>query len=239
LRAIVVITTDKCYENHEKNGGYREDEPLGGYDPYSSSKACAELVTDSYRRSFFHVGSNRNTARIASARAGNVIGGGDWAVDRLIPDAIRAFEEGRSVAVRYPDSVRPWQHVLDVLHGYLVLTEALCGRDGSSFAEPWNFGPDEHDVKPVRWVVDRFCAIWGENPGWHVDGQPQPHEAAFLKLDCTKAHTRLGWRPALPLDDALRLTADWYRGQFRGGDVGAITRRQLKYYMQLMDGSRA
>ncbi len=237
LRAVVVITTDKCYENREWYWGYRENEPLGGHDPYSSSKACAELVTDSYRRSFF---SNRNTiAKIASARAGNVIGGGDWAADRLIPDAIRAFQTGSPVAIRYPDSIRPWQHVLEPLRGYLRLAEALCDKDGDRFAEAWNFGPEERDAKPVRWVMDRLCALWPNHPGWRADVRPHPHEAGYLKLDCAKAHARLGWWPSLDLNRALQLSAEWYLAHARGSDLQAITRQQVDNYMTHTSGLKA
>lgn len=233
LRAVVVITTDKCYENREWHWGYRENEPLGGHDPYSSSKACAELVTDSYRRSFFNREQHGNVARVASARAGNVIGGGDWAADRLIPDAFRAFISGSPVAIRYPDSIRPWQHVLEPLHGYLRLAEALSGKDGGRFAEAWNFGPEERDAKPVRWVMDRLCALCPNHPGWRADVQPHPHEAGSLKLDCAKAHARLDWWPSLDLNRALQLTAEWYLAHARDADLQAITRQQVDYYMTL------
>lgn len=237
LRAVVVITTDKCYENREWHWGYRENEPLGGHDPYSSSKACAELVTTSYRRSFFGKGNNANAANVASARAGNVIGGGDWAADRLIPDAVRAFEAGQPVEIRYPDAVRPWQHVLEPLHGYLRLAEALCGKEGDRYAEAWNFGPAERDAQPVRCVVDRLSALWPGAPGWRAPAGAHPHEAGYLKLDCARAHARLDWRPALSLDRALQLTADWYLTHTRGGDLRAATRRQLDEYTQLINGS--
>lgn len=237
LRAVVVITTDKCYENREWHWGYRENEPLGGHDPYSNSKACAELVTDSYRRSFFNSGRSANVVNIASARAGNVIGGGDWAADRLIPDAVRAFEAGRPVSIRYPDSIRPWQHVLEPLHGYLRLAEALSGKDGDRYAEAWNFGPGHQDARPVRWVMDRLTALWPSHPGWHVNGEAHPHEAGYLKLDCAKAHARLGWWPVLDLNRTLRLTADWYRVYRENGDLQAATQRQIGDYTKLINGS--
>lgn len=237
LRAVIVITTDKCYENREWHWGYRENDPLGGHDPYSSSKACAELVTDSYRRSFFSGKDNRT--RIASARAGNVIGGGDWAVDRLIPDVIRAFEAGEPVAIRYPDSIRPWQHVLEPLHGYLMLAEALSSKDGNRYAEAWNFGPEDRDAKPVRWLMDKLTVLWPDHPGWRLNVDQHPHEAGSLKLDCAKAHGRLGWWSALGLDQASQLTVDWYQAHAKRGDLRAITQRQIDDYTKLINGSLA
>lgn len=234
LRAVVVITTDKCYENREWHWGYRENEALGGHDPYSSSKACAELVTDSYRRSFFQSDKTSGKVRVATARAGNVIGGGDWAADRLIPDAIRAFEAGRRVAIRYPESIRPWQHVLEPLRGYLMLAEALCSHEGACFAEAWNFGPEDRDAKPVRWVIDRLSALWSGRATWRHDGRSHPHEAGYLKLDCTKAHAQLGWWPVLTLDDALQLTSEWYQIHARGGDLQAATSKQIHDYMETL-----
>lgn len=235
VRAIVVITTDKCYENREWHWGYRENEMLGGHDPYSSSKACSELVTASYRRSFFNGGNTLGEARVASARAGNVIGGGDWATDRLMPDAIRAFEAGQPVAIRYPNSVRPWQHVLEPLRGYLMLAERLCGPDGNRFAEAWNFGPEPSDAKPVHRVMDRMSALWSGGAAWRQDGQCHPHEAGYLKLDCAKAHALLGWRPTLNLDEALKLTVDWYRVHSQKGDLRTITREQIVHYMRSIE----
>jgi CDP-glucose 4,6-dehydratase len=232
LQAVIVITTDKCYENREWDWGYRENERLGGHDPYSSSKACAELVTDSYRRSFFCDG--RASPRLASVRAGNVIGGGDWATDRLIPDAIRAFLASSPASIRSPDSVRPWQHVLEPLRGYLKLAEALCDENGSRFAEAWNFGPDVHDERPVRWVMDRLCALWPNSIGWQTNMGLHPHEARSLKLDCTKAHTRLGWWPVLDLDTALQMTVDWYRAHIQGLNLRDLTRQQIRNYMALI-----
>lgn len=237
LRAVIVVTTDKCYENREWHWGYRESDRLGGYDPYSSSKACAELVTDSYRRSFFS--DQGNGSRIASARAGNVIGGGDWAADRLVPDVIRAFEAGKPVTIRYPDSIRPWQHVLEPLHGYLMLAEALSGESGHRLAEAWNFGPDDCDAKPVRWLMDKLASLWPANPGWRVSSDKQPHEAGYLKLDCAKARARLGWQPVLGLEQASQLTVDWYQVHAKRGDLRGITRRQIDDYTKLIDGSPA
>lgn len=235
VQAVVVITTDKCYENREWLWGYRENEALGGYDPYSSSKACAEMVTSAYRRSFFSVA---NQTRVASARAGNVIGGGDWATDRLIPDVMRAFAAGQSVAARYPDAIRPWQHVLEPLRGYLMLAQKLAGPDGPDYAEAWNFGPQECDTVAVRTVLDRLCALWPDAPGWRPDPQEQPHEAGYLKLDCIKAHTRLDWRPALTLDQALRLTVDWYTAAHQEMDMIEFTQRQIASVISPSDSSR-
>lgn len=207
LKAIVSVTTDKCYENREWEWGYRENEPMGGHDPYSSSKGCAELVTSAYRNSFFNT---ENSASIASARAGNVIGGGDWAEDRLIPDILRAFEKGESVIIRNPLSTRPWQHVLEPLSGYLVLAQHLY-EDGKAYAEAWNFGPKDEDCKPVQWILDKMVTAWGEGANWELDKNDNPHEANFLKLDCSKAATKLKWQPAWHLDYTLKLIVDWHK----------------------------
>ena len=216
VRAIVVITTDKCYENRDWVWGYREIDRLGGHDPYSNSKACAELVVSAYRDSFFEArGSNAHPVALASARAGNVIGGGDWARDRLIPDAIRSFAEGKSLKIRNPQATRPWQHVLEPLRGYLMLAQSLY-EQGSAFAGGWNFGPKPGDAQPVRWIVDRIVSSWSSPAAWEVDGGEHPHEAQMLQLDWSKAAQQLGWRPALDLSDALALTIDWYR-DFLGG----------------------
>ncbi len=207
LKAIVSVTTDKCYENREWEWGYRENEPMGGHDPYSSSKGCAELVTSAYRNSFFNT---ENSASIASARAGNVIGGGDWAEDRLIPDILRAFEKGKSVIIRNPLSTRPWQHVLEPLSGYLVLAQHLY-EDGKAYAEAWNFGPKDEDCKPVQWILDKMVTAWGEGANWELDKNDNPHEANFLKLDCSKAATKLKWQPTWHLDYTLKLIVDWHK----------------------------
>ena len=191
LKAIVSVTTDKCYENKEWEWGYRENEPMGGYDPYSSSKGCAELVTSAYRRSFFN---SKNSASLASARAGNVIGGGDWAKDRLIPDILRAFEKSKPVIVRNPLSTRPWQHVLEPISGYMVLAQSLY-LEGNKFAEAWNFGPKDEDCKSVSWILDQMVQNWGKKASWELDKNNNPHEAGFLKLDCSKASKKLKWNP--------------------------------------------
>lgn len=205
VRAVVIVTSDKCYDNQERDAAYREGEPLGGRDPYSASKACAELVTRAYRASFFQA-----SPRVVSVRAGNVIGGGDWAKDRLVPDLLRAFESGKPAQVRNPDAVRPWQHVLDPLHGYLLLAERLLR--GEAIPEEWNFGPDEADVQPVRWIADRLVQLWGSGASWSHDASDQPHEAKTLKVDASRAKSVLGWRPRLDLQTALQWIVEWHRG---------------------------
>jgi CDP-glucose 4,6-dehydratase len=233
VRVVVNVTSDKCYENREWPWGYRENDPMGGHDPYSSSKGCAELITAAYRRSFF--ACEPATARsaplaLASARAGNVIGGGDWADDRLVPDVMRAFLSGEAVVIRNPGAVRPWQHVLEPLRGYLMLAERLHG-DGLDFAEAWNFGPSDSDARPVGWLADRLCTLWGPPARWQPDtAQAQPHEAYCLKLDCSKACADLGWRPRLALEEALRWTVDWYKCFEGGGDLRALTEGQIAVY---------
>lgn len=207
LCAIVNVTTDKCYENREWAWGYRENEPMGGHDPYSNSKGCAELVTAAFRNSFFHT---PESAALASARAGNVIGGGDWADDRLIPDILRAFEKGEPVIIRNPLATRPWQHVLDPLSGYLVLAEKLFEK-GKSFAEGWNFGPRDEDVRPVQWILNRMVKIWGGEASWELDTSPRPHEARYLKLDISKARSHLQWSPTWDLDTALERVIAWHQ----------------------------
>ncbi|MEO7037962.1 MAG: CDP-glucose 4,6-dehydratase [Polyangiaceae bacterium] len=209
-RSVVVVTSDKCYENREWPWGYRENEAMGGHDPYSSSKGCAELVTAAYRSSFA-----KGTLGIASARAGNVIGGGDWAKDRIIPDFVRAVTQGQALRVRNPGAVRPWQHVLEPLAGYLLLAQRLFDEP-KRFAEGWNFGPVDTDARPVSWVVERFARNWGQGVTWQADPGPHPHEANFLKLDCSQARNLLAWRPRLTLDQALSWVTDWYR-EFSGG----------------------
>lgn len=230
IHAVVVVTSDKCYENREWVWGYREDDPMGGHDPYSSSKACAELLTASYRRSFFpaHAYAEHHMA-LASARAGNVIGGGDWAQDRLIPDVMRAFLTERVPAIRNPRAIRPWQHVLEPLGGYLTLAERLW-EQGPEFAEGWNFGPEERDARPVYWIVERLAGLWGWKGGWRLDDGDHPHEATYLKLDCSKARARLGWVPRWDLETALRLTVQWYRAFAAGEDVRRITEEQIRSY---------
>ncbi|MEM9680493.1 MAG: CDP-glucose 4,6-dehydratase [Bacteroidota bacterium] len=226
LKAIVSVTTDKCYENKEWEWGYRENEPMGGHDPYSSSKGCAELVTSAYRRSFFNT---NDTASVASARAGNVIGGGDWALDRLVPDILRAFEKQEPVIIRSPKATRPWQHVLEPLSGYLVLAEDLY-EYGDNYAESWNFGPKDDAAKPVSWILDKMVANWGDGASWELDKNENPHEAGFLKLDCSKAASRLNWRPQWDLDYALNLIVDWHRSWLDGDSVKENCLKEISLY---------
>ena len=226
LKAIVSVTSDKCYENNERESGYKENEPMGGHDPYSSSKGCAELVTSAYRRSFF---SFENTPSLASARAGNVIGGGDWAEDRLIPDILRAFEKSEPVIIRNPLSTRPWQHVLEPLSGYLVLAQELF-LNGDEFAEAWNFGPKDEDCKPVNWVLDQMVSLWENNASWSIDKNNNPHEAGFLKLDCSKASNRLKWSPKWDLEYALNLIVNWHKDWISKRDVKERCLMEIKKY---------
>ena len=232
VRVVVNITSDKCYANQEWVWGYRENEPMGGYDPYSSSKGCAEIVTTAYRDSFFSLADYaRHGVALASARAGNVIGGGDWAADRLIPDIMRAFLAGNRVVIRNPRAIRPWQHVLEPLSGYLMLAEALW-HGGADFAEAWNFGPDESDARPVLWVMEKIAAAWGRSGAWIVDEGDNHHEATYLKLDSSKARARLGWRPRWSLDRALHAVNEWYMTHQAGKDVAQLTIDQIKEYKE-------
>lgn len=226
VRAIVNVTTDKCYENREWAWGYRENEPMGGHDPYSSSKACAELVSSAYRRSFLEAGG----IALATARAGNVIGGGDWAAERLVPDILRALEVGESVQIRNPGAIRPWQHVLEPLSGYLLLAERLHAH-GQDDAEAWNFGPRDEDAQPVQWVVERLCDAWGGAAAWTLQPGDHPHEAGFLKLDISKARQRLQWAPRWALDVALARTAEWHRAWCDRQDMRAVCLRQISAYL--------
>lgn len=228
VKAVVVVTSDKCYENFAWDRGYREGDPLGGHDPYSSSKACAELAVTAYRRSFF--AKPKTDAAVASARAGNVIGGGDWADDRLVPDCVRAWSENRSVCLRYPQATRPWQHVLDPLCGYLCLAERLFCH-GHEYAEAWNFGPDDNGLAAVETVVANLASLWNVRDGWTVDATATFHEAAALRLDSSKAKSRLHWRPRWDLPTALKHTADWYLAhRDRPQDAVDVTCRQIDDY---------
>jgi CDP-glucose 4,6-dehydratase len=226
VKTILIVTSDKCYENNGGQAPFREGDRLGGNDPYSNSKACAELVTHSYRQSFF---AKPGSARIATARAGNVFGGGDWAPDRLVPDAMQAFLDGEALRIRNPNSVRPWQHALDPVLGYLTLVERLVNDE--SFIGAWNFGPDAASEVPVRTVVDHLIDLWGDGAGWVADEGPHPHEAAYLRLDCDKAHTQLGWTPRLDLAQGLRLTVDWYKALQHGHDLRQLSLDQLDQVM--------
>jgi CDP-glucose 4,6-dehydratase len=231
VRVTINITSDKCYENREWPWGYRESDAMGGHDPYSSSKGCAELVTAAYRSSFFSsfCEPERRIA-LASARAGNVIGGGDWSPDRLIPDVFRAIESGNSVKIRNPLAVRPWQHVLEPLHGYLMLAENLW-HEGHSFAEGWNFGPEESGCRPVGEIVAKLCSLWGESAHWEIDHRTQPHEAQMLRLDIAKSRQRLRWQPKWSLDEALRNTVSWQKAFGLGEDMRRITTGQIDRYL--------
>jgi CDP-glucose 4,6-dehydratase len=222
--AVVVVTSDKCYENSGDARSFCESDAMGGRDPYSSSKACAELVTAAYRESFFHA---LDSVRVASVRAGNVIGGGDWARDRLVPDMIRAFMADEVVRIRYPSAIRPWQHVLDPLLGYLNLAQHLIhGPD--DVEEAWNFGPGPESEVPVSVIVEQLARRWGSSATWRPEPGEHPHEAAYLKLDCNKAQKRLGWRPLIGLDLALEMTCDWYRAMAEGYNMRHFTIRQIE-----------
>ena len=226
VRAIVCVTSDKCYENREWVWPYRESDPMGGHDPYSSSKGAAELAIASFRRSYF-----ANGPLVASVRAGNVIGGGDWAADRLVPDIVRAMLASKRPQIRNPQAIRPWQHVLDALSGYLLIGQRLLdGED--AVASAWNFGPTEDDARPVAWVADQLLDAWGAQ-GWDSPDLAQPHEANLLKLDCSKARSLLGWAPRLPLERALGLVADWHKAVAAGTDARATSVGQIQDYERL------
>ncbi len=236
VRAVINVTTDKCYENREWLWAYRENEPMGGYDPYSNSKACSELVTSAYRNSFFNPAEyDRHGVALASARAGNVIGGGDWGKDRLVPDCVRALLKGDPVVIRNPRAVRPWQHVFEPLHGYLLLARKLC-EAGTRYAEGWNFGPDDQDARTVEWVVNKLCARWGSGASYTVDLGDNPHEAGFLKLDCSKAKFELGWGPKWNLDRAIEKLVDWVRAFREGKDIAGVCRREIEEFEGTGDG---
>ena len=233
VKAVVNVTTDKCYQNKEWIWGYRENEPMGGHDPYSSSKGCAELITTAYRSSFFnYLGS----AKIASGRAGNVIGGGDWAEDRLIPDILKSFENKDPVEVRNPSATRPWQHVLEPLSGYLILAERLY-LHGDEYAEGWNFGPEDDDVKSVRVIIEYLADQWGPGAIWIHDESDQPHESQLLKLDISKAKNLLEWVPKWSLFTTLDSIVEWHKEWLKGGDVKAITLKQIHKFENLLGKS--
>ena len=230
VKAVVNVTTDKCYENREWAWGYRENEAMGGFDPYSSSKGCAELVTAAYRNSYFHPEKyHEHGVAIATGRAGNVIGGGDWAEDRLIPDTMRAIVSGQHVNIRNPHSIRPWQHVLEPLSGYLLLAQRLY-EDGPAFAEAWNFGPNDDDAKPVDWILDKLTETWGEGASWQLDNGKHPHEAHYLKLDCSKAKSRLQWQSKWSLATAIEEICVWHKAHAAGADMQAMCLHQIKQY---------
>jgi CDP-glucose 4,6-dehydratase len=238
VRAVVNITTDKCYDNKEWLWGYREDEALGGHDPYSSSKACSELVSSAYRNSFFNSKATPQVA-LATARAGNVIGGGDWSEDRLIPDILRALQAGNQVDIRNPQSIRPWQHVLEPLSGYMTLAEKLFdSAHGSSFAQAYNFGPRDEDTQPVRWVVEKLTQLWdGSRPSWQTTPGANPHEAHYLKLDSSKARTHLGWKTQWTLEQALQAVSTWHKAYLNGGDMLNESLQQIATYAEFTNTS--
>ena len=234
VKAAVSVTSDKCYGNNEWVSGYRESDPMGGHDPYSSSKGCAELVTSAFRNSYFAVASHANhTVALASARSGNVIGGGDWAPNRLVPDIMDAFAQRKAAIIRNPSAIRPWQHVLEPLAGYLRLAERLC-ENGMTYAEGWNFGPNESDAKSVSWVVNELAKLWGKEARWEPDPNSHPHESNYLKLDCSKAKARLGWIPKLSLSTALEWTVEWYKVYHRNSkEIRELTEKQISRFQDL------
>jgi CDP-glucose 4,6-dehydratase len=234
VRAVVNVTTDKCYENREWVWGYRENEPMGGFDPYSNSKGCSELITAAYRQSFFNPlqlnsSTPQHDAAVATARAGNVIGGGDWATDRLVPDVIRSLLAIEPVRIRNPHAIRPWQHVLEPLSGYLRLAQCLYDY-GAEYAEGWNFGPADDDAKPVEWIVSRTCELWGRGAFYEIDAGDHPHEAHYLKLDCSKARMRLGWHPRWDLDKALTSILEWVKVYSSTCDMRLCCLEQIEAY---------
>ncbi|MGL5335017.1 MAG: CDP-glucose 4,6-dehydratase [Enterovibrio sp.] len=231
VKAVVNITSDKCYENREWVWGYRENEAMGGYDPYSSSKGCAELVASAYRNSFFNKNEYaKHGVALASVRAGNVIGGGDWAKDRLVPDILKSFEKKEAVVIRSPHAIRPWQHVLEPLAGYLLVAQRLY-QDGAEFAEGWNFGPNEHDAKPVQFIVEKMVNLWGDGARWQLDGADHPHEANYLKLDCSKAKMRLHWQPRWDLTTTLERIILWHKAWLAGNNMREISLQEIRSYM--------
>ena len=231
VRGVVVVTSDKCYENREWLWAYRETEPMGGHDPYSSSKGCAELVASAYRRSFFTVPGGRAVG-VATARAGNVIGGGDWAEDRLLPDCMKALSAGRGIAIRNPHAIRPWQHVLEPLRGYLLLAERL-DADAAAFGDAWNFGPAGDDARSVAWIVSRVVEQWGQGATWSLSSDAAPHETNWLRVDASRARTMLGWTPRLTLAEALAWTVAWHRCLGTGASARSLSEAQLTRYCEM------
>lgn len=230
IKAILNVTTDKCYENREWHWGYRENEPMGGYDPYSNSKGCSELVTSAFRNSFYNPKDyKKHGIALASARAGNVIGGGDWAKDRLIPDFVRAISHGEKLKIRSPYSIRPWQHVLEPLSGYLTLCRKLY-IEGVTYAEGWNFGSDDSDNKNVEWIAKTLCNLWQNGAGYEIDKTPQPHEAHYLKLDCSKAKSLLDWHPLWTIETALQSIVDWNKAWLNNADMNKVCLGQIEKY---------
>lgn len=234
VRVIIIVTSDKCYENREQDAGYRETDPMGGFDPYSSSKGCAELVTAAWRNSYFNPADYpAHGVAVASARAGNVIGGGDWAEDRIIPDIMYAFHEARPVQLRNPAAVRPWQFVMEPLNGYLTLAERMWS-DGSAFSEAWNFGPADSGLRSVSWLADALARRWGDDARWTADAADHPHEATLLRLDCTHAHQQLQWSPVQEIGATLDWIVEWYQAYFNGSDIRAVTLDQIRRFQEIV-----
>ena len=232
VKVVINVTSDKCYENKEQNIGYKEEDPMGGYDPYSSSKGCAELVTAAYRRSFFNpTDFSKHGVAVASVRAGNVIGGGDWASDRLIPDLVRSIFNSKTLKIRNPNATRPWQHVLEPVSAYMYLAEKLW-HEGQKYSEGWNFGPNDTDIKPVSWVVEYFIKLWKDKVQWEVDSgsKSKPHEAQVLSLDISKAKKKLNWQPKWNIESALEKTVNWYKAYGDKKDMNEFSLSQIKEY---------
>ena len=233
VRVLINVTSDKCYENNGLERGYNESDPMGGFDPYSSSKGCAELVTASFRNSFFNPAEyEKHRTAIATVRAGNVIGGGDWAQNRIIPDIMKGILEKTTVKIRNPNAVRPWQFVLEPLHGYMLLAEKLW-YEGSKFSEGWNFGPDHNDVRSVSWLVEKLSQLWNTQINLEYDKEGFHHETNTLKLDCTKAKQKLGWQPKMNLELGLKFVVEWYKHYELGNDIREITEQQIKEFSKL------
>ena len=231
VKVVVNVTTDKCYENEERIWGYRENDPMGGYDPYSNSKACSELITSTYRSSFFNPKDyHTHGVALATARAGNVIGGGDWTNGRLIPDCVVALLKGEKIRVRSPRAVRPWQHVLEPLSGYLMVAQKLY-KDGPSYGEAWNFGPYDNDAKPVEWIVKKVCEKWGNNASYEIDEGEYPHEATYLKLDASKARLKLGWYPRWNIEKAIEKVIEWVLAYKEKKNLRQICLKQIEEYL--------
>ncbi len=233
VRAVVIVTSDKCYFNEEWVWGYREDSRLGGHDPYSASKGAAELVVTAYQNSYFSKARNANAPAVGSARAGNVIGGGDWALDRLVPDILRSLLKNEPTLIRSPQATRPWQHVMEPLHGYLMLAEALY-TDGHQYASGWNFGPPEESERTVGWIIEQLYDLWGVTFAWERDRNPGPPESTFLKLDASKARAYLGWRPKLDLPTTLKWIVDWTRQYQAGADMRKVSVAEIEKFMAIV-----
>lgn len=238
VKAVIIVTSDKCYENKDGTWSYKESDPMGGHDPYSSSKGCAELVTKAYLNTYFNPDNfKENGVSLASVRAGNVIGGGDWAKDRLIPDCIKACSSKRPIIIRYPNAVRPWQHVLEPLLGYLLLAKSLY-EHGCKHAGAWNFGPNDEDSKPVKWLVEKIIEIWKENASWENDSSFNPYEASSLRLDCFKANSELGWSPVWDLNTALQKTVEWFKAYIKNEEMLDFTISQIQAYEKAMQKAK-